>query len=246
MRNRKNERKMKWNIRKFTIVELLVVISIIAILAALLLPALNKARERGRNAVCTGNIKQIGSSLQMYASDFNDFVPYTQSWKNTGITEPNGTNSNRRPTFAERLSPYYKKLQIVQCPVSTKQLKSLGNNWHTNYTANKIFGWSSSQETVPARRLNRCKSPTQAAVLIDGENKGRYTMAFGGSCSHPDNRHSGRWNILLADGHLQTSREILWETVFTSGGSALAANSDACLMYNFQYPGTTGSTMWPQ
>ena len=61
--------------KKFTLIELLVVIAIIAILAAMLLPALNTARDYAKSVFCLNNLKQIGTACNMYANDFNELYP---------------------------------------------------------------------------------------------------------------------------------------------------------------------------
>ncbi len=130
-------RRLRPIIAKFTLIELLVVIAIIAILAAMLLPALNKARERGRNATCQGNLRSLGQAVVLYAGDYQDYIPWGPENK-TDLREV-GWGRECNHGLLNKYG-YVPNTKTFMCPSDPAVLKNLGaNGWISSHLSSYLY-----------------------------------------------------------------------------------------------------------
>jgi len=145
----------------FTLIELLVVIAIIAILAALLLPALNKARDVARKSICMGNFKQIGQATEMYRGDNYDYYPVamdSSSYSGDWTLDPT------KGRWFHHLEDYTRNFSVFNCPV--QNILSPANEV-CNRTGSNVGGWPSSWGAMPRGRSKSGGSCNSAYVSID-------------------------------------------------------------------------------
>jgi len=136
-------------IRAFTLIELLVVIAVIAILAALLMPALGKARESGRATACISNLRQIGLSLQLYVQDNNRYLP--------AMYDSASAPTNGQPSPDKVLATHLGNTNILKCPSDGKQIfESTGSSYSWNFLLNghrednlEVFGLHFDSHAMP-------------------------------------------------------------------------------------------------
>lgn len=189
----------------FTLVELLVVIAIIAILSALLLPALGLAKKTAQSISCVSNMSQLGKALFLYASDWNDTFPWF---------DPTVTN---RKTWSWQYGTYEycnRKDAIYKCAndTVTRINANLYKPCSYNFNAfSSAFPASYTSATPSGKRLSAIKSPSKLILL--GESPGEYSWlnadwwsgnyywTYANGTTGTIHRRGG--NHLFCDGHVE-------------------------------------------
>lgn len=191
----------------FTLIELLVVVAIIAVLVAMLLPALNMAREKAKTIVCRSNQRSVAQVVLIYCNDNNGQFP--------DDTYSTGT---RVPAWYQDTEPYYANKEILFCPSCDYMLKpSYAPEYELGFGMN--YRLLERGYTLAAHKIDDVSYPNATFMLGDGVSKpsGQIFVDYWilHTPNHPSNwnmldkRHLGgtSCNIAYADMHVDTLRD---------------------------------------